>query len=206
MLTFSDLRGHDAYDGAAADEAAAREARAGRDLVLLAQATATEAQTKIQTIQADSRLSAGARQQDVEEVRAKANALIHAYGRAHEAGLAKQYDTTLTRLSTPPTGLSGAERVATDVSFRDATDRANRTAEDGGELLALYSRARRTGDAIQQRAALVVGLERSDEHVVGAWVDENPADGDKVQSLRALTVEMNHPQRRLMRGFIFAGI
>lgn len=205
-MTMTDSRAHPAYDAAGADEVAARETRAGRDLVALAGSTSEDAQRRIAAIRADDRRSAAAKQQDEAEVRAQANALIHAFGRAHEAELVKDYDVTLTLLSTPSSGMTGTERVSADVSFRDALDRASQTAEDGRALGALYARARRTGDAILQRAAFVVALDRGEDDIVAAWVDERPADRDRVERLRLLSLEMTNPQRVVLRGFGFAGI
>lgn len=93
-----------------------------------------------------------------------------------------------------PMGLSASEKIAIDASFRDALDRAER-AESAETRLKMLRQARHTGDDLQERAVVVVALDRKELEVLRAHVDAHPEEKDAVEALIGETTTEGREQK-----------
>lgn len=202
LITPVDPRELQARAEADAQAAAGR----GEDLVARA-AQLTDSMTRqIAEIRADQRLSDDAKAADVARLTAETNANRKALGAAHEAGLAAELDTLRRRLCSPPGVATGAERIARDASFRDAMQRAHATEARNGPvhpLMDVIHGARLTGDDLQERAAMVVALERGDADVLDAWLQAHPEDGEVLNQAYGAHFEVTDRKRKFARAMHF---
>ena len=183
--------------------------RAGHDLRQVAADVATSAQSEVSRLNADSRITDAARAQDIAEVRALSAARRAALGAAYQAGLRSERESIATKLSRPGAEARNSDPATVLVSYRDATDRALRTSEDpagaDGELGTLFKSARRTGDALLERATLATAIDRQDVEVMEAWLDAHPGDERDLVRLADLDRTLNDTATNLMVNLEFVG-
>lgn len=91
-------------------------------------------------------------------------------------------------------GATPSEKIMRDTSFRDAIDRADR-AESKEERLKMLRRARQSGDALMERAVVVVALDRQELAVLQDHVAAHPDEKDAVEGLVALTTTEAREQK-----------
>jgi len=196
---------------AQAEAEASSAARRGEDLMAKADEVSARAAERIAAIRSDQRLTDEAKAADVAPIVAKRNARVRALGEELEASLTRELDTLQRRLCTPPPSASatGAEIIARDASFRDALQRARQTETRDGvfhQLMDLSHTARLTGDSLQERAAMVVALERNDVDVLNAWIAEHPDDAEILQQAFDLKDRVTDRKARFGRSMQFRAI
>ncbi len=193
---------------AQAEAEAQAAARRGEDLMAMAGEVAALARERIARIRNDERLTDEAKAADVAPIVAARNAKMKALGEELEVSLGRELDTLRRRLCTPPpsAAATGAEIIARDASFRDALQRARQTKPRDGvfhQLLGLSDTARLTGDSLQERAAMVVALERNDVDVLNAWIKEHPDDAEILQRAYDLHDRITDRKARFGRALQF---
>jgi len=184
-------------------------ARRGEDLVARADRVASDAGRRIAAIEADTRLSDDAKRIDIEAIKRSVNAERKALRDVYEGQLTDRLDVLRRRLCSPPESASTAEAIARDASFRDAMERARRTEARtavGHPLADLLFSARLTADSLQERAAMVIALERGDLDVVEAWVETHPNDRAPLEELREVHHRVTDKRERFGRSMAFARI
>ncbi len=192
-----------------AQEQAQAAVRRGEDLREAAGNLIGETRAKIDRVRKDERLAEDAKVCDIARIKAKANAQVKAFRAEYEASLHRERDELRLQLCTPSRHTTGAERVAVDASFRDALERAQRTPPqevDRHPLADLFHRATLTGDGLQQRAAMVVALERDDVDVLNAWLESHPGDDTALQRLHDLHFVITDRRETIHRAMRFTGI
>ncbi len=193
------------FAGQARDEAE-RAVRRGDDLGALADQVSAEARRRLDAIRDDTRLSGEAKVSDTARVRAERNARMRALGEAHEAALRGELERLQRQMCSPPAGLTGAERIATDASFRDALQHAHQTEQRDAtrqQLMDLWHSARLTGDSLQERATMVIGLERDDRDVLAAWIETHPEDAEPMQHLHEVHNRVHDRREQFGRAMRF---
>lgn len=174
----------------------------GDEIITKADEVSRAAQQRIASVKADDRLSEQARQADIGEIRETARQRLAELAEQRDKAVNDEVRRLERKLSTPSQSLSGADRVALDVSYRDALERARAVdVGDRAALLTLFNDSARVGDELQQQAAMTVALDRGERDVVDAYLDEHPAKREDVEAL----VEVSNELTSLDRKFRVAG-
>ena len=72
--------------------------------------------------------------------------------------------------------------------------------------MGLLHSARLTGDSLQERAAMVVALERNDVDVMNGWLEDHPEDDDALQKLYDVHHRVNDRKAKFGRAMRFVRV
>lgn len=160
-------------------------------------------------IEADQRLTPEAKAKMRAEAREQANGRLRAIHEATEASIARERANLERRLMSPPAlgvAATTSDKIARDASYRDAVERARRVAADPGALVELLELAESTGDDLQARAILAVGLQRGHAHVVNRYTSTRRAEEQAVDRLYELLQAQSNVKAVVARAMQLTGV
>jgi hypothetical protein len=176
----------------------------GKDLREVANERGLASQAQIAAIKADTRLSPEGKAADIAAIKQRSDVERKVMGEVFEAQLRGEAETLRRKLLSPPETYVAAERIAQEMSYRDAFQRARSTSTDNRrELMDMFRSASMMSDGLQQRAAVAVAMERDDVDVLNAWIEANPNDGERLNRLYDLERELNSTAARVHRSMHF---
>ena len=177
----------------------------GQDLIDEAQRIKAQQRERLEALDNDPRIADTYRAEQKAETRTDTQDRLNELSRRFDESVATELDRLRRKLSAPTVVGFGAEKVAADASFRDAMERARSTsAADPAELMQLYTDAHNVSDVLQQRAAMVVAIDRRHIDVLNAWVNDYPETEADVQRLLDLTEQAGGLGASIAAAFYFA--
>lgn len=156
-------------------------------IVEVTQSVQSRGRQRIEEIREDKRYTPDAKAEQIKETKEQHNAKIAELRKLHADSIAADTDRIRRQLFKPLGNITDrpADKVARDASFRDALQRARATTKDAdsSDLVDLLNDASFTGDDLQERAAMVVAMERGDVPALDQWLERHPSDNASISAL-----------------------